>query len=74
MTNRVEREEVVLAEIFGDTYQEYCNQTNRFLPAWQKIDQEALRYFRWDLFFQNNAHLNLLAVLVGYLIVYSWLF
>ncbi len=74
MTNRVEREEVVLAEIFGDAYQDYCNQTNRFLPAWQKIDQKALRYFRWDLFFQNNAHLNLLAVLVGYLLVYSWLF
>jgi len=74
MTNRVVREEAVLAEIFGDAYQEYCNQTNRFLPAWQGLDKKKIRYFRWDLFFKNNAHLNLIAVLVGYLIVYSWLF
>ena len=74
MVNRVEREEVVLAKIFGESYQKYCSRTNRFLPAWQRLDKEAIRYFRWDLFFQNNAHLNLLAVLVGYLAVYIWLF
>lgn len=74
MTNRVAREEVILAEIFGDSYRDYCSQTKRFLPAWQRFDKEALRYFRWDLFFQNNAHLNLIGVLVGYLVVYSWLF
>ncbi len=74
MVNRVEREEQVLAEIFGETYQEYCSRTNRFLPVWQRIEQEDIRYFRWDLFFKNNAHLNLLSVIVGYLIVYSWLF
>ena len=74
MVNRVEREEEVLTKILGDTYQEYCSRTNRFLPAWQRLDQEAIRYFRWDLFFKNNAHLNLLAVFVGYLIVYSYLF
>ena len=74
MTNRVEREEEVLAKIFGEAYQEYCSRTNRFLPAWQGIDREAIRYFKWDLFFKNNAHLNFIAVLVGYLIVYSWLF
>lgn len=74
MVNRVEREEEVLAEIFGESYQEYCKQTNRFLPSWKGVDQKALRYFRWDLFFKNNAHLNLLGVMIGYLIVYSWLF
>ena len=74
MVNRVEREEEVLKEIFGGAYQEYCNRTNRFIPAWQELDKKAVRYFRWDLFFKNNAHLNLLSVIVGYLIVYSWLF
>ncbi|MBN2808451.1 MAG: isoprenylcysteine carboxylmethyltransferase family protein [Deltaproteobacteria bacterium] len=74
MVNRVEREEVVLGEIFGEAYEDYCQQTNRFIPAWRELDREAIRYFRWDLFFKNNAHLNLIAVLAGYLIVYIWLF
>ncbi len=74
MVNRVQREEEVLKEIFGEAYQDYCNQTNRFIPAWQGVNKETIRYFRWDLFFKNNAHLNLLSVIVGYLIVYSWLF
>ena len=73
MINRVEREEEVLAKIFGEAYQERCRRSNRFLPVWQKIDQKDIRYFRWDLFFKNNAHLNLLSVIVGYLVVYSWL-
>ncbi|MCD6533304.1 MAG: isoprenylcysteine carboxylmethyltransferase family protein [Deltaproteobacteria bacterium] len=74
MVNRVGREEVVLKEIFAEAYQEYCNRTNRFIPAWQEVDKETICYFRWNLFFKNNAHLNLLSVIVGYLIVYSWLF
>ncbi|MCD6292083.1 MAG: isoprenylcysteine carboxylmethyltransferase family protein [Deltaproteobacteria bacterium] len=74
MVNRVQREEEVLSQIFADDYQEYCNQTNRFLPSWQGVNRDDLRYFRWDLFFKNNAHLNLLAMVIGYLIVYNWLF
>ena len=74
MTNRVKREEEVLSEIFGEAYQKYCNRTNRFLPVWQGLEQKDVRCFNWDLFLQNNAHLNLISVVVGYLIVYSWLF
>jgi len=74
MVNRVEREEAVLIEIFGSEYEEYCQRVNRFLPAFHDLDLEAVRYFRWDLFLQNNAHLNLLAVAAGYLAVYLILF
>ncbi len=74
MINRVEREEAVLIEIFGSDYEDYCRRVNRFLPAFHNLDREAIKYFRWDLFFQNNAHLNLLAVAAGYLAVYLILF
>ena len=74
MVNRVEREEAVLIEIFGADYEEYCRRVNRFLPDFRDLDLEAIKYFRWDLFFQNNAHLNLLAVAAGYLAVYLILF
>ena len=74
MVNRVEREETVLKEIFGSEYEDYCARTPRFIPAFNNLDREAISYFRWDLFFKNHAHLNLLAVLAGYLVVYFILF
>jgi hypothetical protein len=74
MVNRVEREETVLKEIFGTEYEEYCQQTPRFIPTFDRLDREAIAYFRWDLFFKNHAHLNLLAVLAGYLVVHLILF
>jgi len=74
MVNRVRREEEVLREIFGADYEAYCARVNRFLPNFSNLDPETIKYFRRDLFFQNHAHLNLLAVAVGYLIVYWILF
>ena len=75
MVNRVAREEEVLKDIFGVVYAEYCARTPRFLPAFGRLfDREALAYFRWDLFFRNHAHRNLLGVLIGYLVVFLILF
>ena len=74
MTNRVGREEEVLKEIFGEPYLDYCNRVNRFLPAFKELDKDEIRYFNWDLFFKNNAHLNILSVLAGYWVAYIWLF
>ncbi len=74
MTNRVGREEEVLKEIFGEKYTEYCNNVNRFIPASTKFDKAEIRYFNWDLFFNNNAHWNILSVLIGYWVAYLWIF
>ena len=70
MINRVDREEKVLEEIFKDDYKVYCQQVPRFLPAWHDIKNTNLRGFEWKLFFENHAHLNLLAMSIGYLLIY----
>ncbi len=74
MTNRVGREEEVLKDIFGDAYLEYCNHVNRFIPEFKRLDKDEIRCFDWDLFFQNNAHWNILSVIVGYWVAYIWIF
>ena len=74
MTNRVGREEEVLKDIFGNAYTEYCSNVNRFIPASTKLDKDEIRYFDWDLFFNNNAHWNILSVLIGYWVAYLWIF
>ena len=70
MANRVDREEKVLEEIFKDDYRKYCRQVPRFLPLWHDSKKTNLRFFKWKLFFENNAHLNLLAMSIGYLLIY----
>ena len=70
MVNRVKREEKVLEEIFKDNYRMYCQQVPRFLPLWCNLKKTKLCFFKWQLFFENNAHLNLLTVSVGYLAIY----
>ncbi len=74
MVNRVQREEAALEEIFGADYAAYCARVNRFLPTFRQLDREKIKYFRFNLFLRNHAHLNLLAVLTGYLAVYRIIF
>ena len=74
MVNRVKREEKVLIEIFGDSYRNYCREIHRFLPSYKNVDNKKLFFFKWELFFKNNAHLNLIAMTICYLIVYYFLF
>ena len=70
MVNRVKREEKILEEIFKADYRIYCQQVPRFSPLRRNLKKTKLRFFKWELFFENNAHLNLLAVSVGYLALY----
>jgi protein-S-isoprenylcysteine O-methyltransferase Ste14 len=66
MVNRVKREEAVLAPLFGEVYARYCAEVPRFWPRLAPYGQNRVAYFRWKLFFKNNAHWNLLAVLALY--------
>ena len=64
VVNRVTREEVVLAGVFGEPYEQYCSTVNRFLPSFRGANIADLCYFRWSLFEENNAHWNLLGALL----------
>ena len=74
MVNRVRREEKVLIGIFGESYQEYCRNVNRFFPSFRNVDWKSLPYFRKELFFRNNAHWNILATLLCYAFFYYMTF
>ena len=72
--NRVRREEVALAEIFGDSYREYCATTNRFLPSPRKLTSADVWYARWALFVQNHGPLNLLLAVAAWGLLYWFTF
>lgn len=68
--NRVAREEELLSGIFGEDYTRYCAQVNRFWPSLRTIDINNVCFFSWRLFWANNAHWNVLGVLVAYALIY----
>ena len=72
MINRVKREEIHLKEIFGEPYLEYCNNVNRFIPNLRIYEKGDLSFFRFRILFQNNEHLNFLALICFYTIFYVW--
>ena len=74
MVNRVKREEAVLIDIFGESYQQYCKDVNRFFPSFKNVDWKSLPYFRKELFFRNNAHWNLLGTILCYAFFYYMTF
>ena len=72
MVNRVQREEQHLTEILGQPYRDYGARVNRFLPAFGKLTDPAVRFFNWQVLFRNNGHRNLLAMLLFYAALYSY--
>lgn len=76
MVNRVQREESRLAELLGQPYRDYCARVNRFLPAFDRRLDPAVRFFNWQVLLRNNGHWNFLAMLLFYgaLSCYVWYF
>ena len=74
MVNRVKREERKLREVFGQVYEDYCRDVNRFVPSLRRVDLKSLWFFRWNILVQNNGHWNLIAVLICYIVFYFFAF
>ncbi|MCD4717520.1 MAG: hypothetical protein K8R45_12380 [Desulfobacterales bacterium] len=72
--NRVKREERRLGLLFGEQYEDYCREVNRFMPSLKLSNLRTLWSFKWGLLLQNNGHKNLMAVLSGYLVLYLYTF
>lgn len=73
MVNRVQREEQHLTEILGQPYRDYSARVNRFLPDFSKLTDPAVWFFNRKVLFHNNGHWNLLAMLVFYGALYSYI-
>jgi protein-S-isoprenylcysteine O-methyltransferase Ste14 len=70
MVNRVRREEKKLAELFGQSYETYCQQVNRYIPGFKHIQPQKLLAVSSESFFENNAHWNILLVLICYIVLF----
>ena len=71
MHNRVKREERNLKDIFGEPYEHYCREINRFVPRFSVRDKQALLFFRLSLLTRNNEHLNVLGLIAFYILFYT---
>lgn len=74
MVNRVKREERKLRILFGEAYENYCLNVNRFVPSFKRVDWKLLWFFRWNILLQNNGHWNLIAVLISFAVFYFFTF
>ena len=74
MVNRVKREERKLRILFGQAYEDYCGDVNRFVPSFRRVDWKSLWFFRWNILLQNNGHWNLIAVLISFAVFYFFTF
>lgn len=74
MVNRVKREENRLAGILGEPYQEYCRQTNPFLPDFSRLTRPDVWFWDWNVMVMNNGHWNFLSAVVAWTVVYVYMF
>jgi len=74
IVNRVKREEKKLRQVFGDRYDMYCREVNRFVPSMKNFQWKPVLFFKWSLFLENNGHWNLVAVILCYAVLYYFSF
>lgn len=75
MLNRVQREEPVLAGIFGEAYRAYCRDVYRFMPGGVRFERNSFWFFDQKILLTNNGHWNLLAAVLAYiylLVMLQW--
>ncbi|MBS1270131.1 MAG: hypothetical protein MAG794_01085 [Gammaproteobacteria bacterium] len=70
MANRVNREEPVLVEAFGEAYREYRNHVPRFIPRLTPYEKGRFAFFSMENFQRQHGVLNLLAFSMIYIACY----
>jgi len=74
MANRVQREEPVLAEAFGEEYLQYCRHVPRFLPRVTPYEKGHFLFFDRQNFQRQHGWANLLVFMLLYAICYVFAF
>ncbi len=70
MVNRVKREEVKLQGIFGESYETFLKEVNRFLPNFKNVIFRDMMFFKLEYFNRNNGFPNMLAVFIVYALAF----
>jgi hypothetical protein len=74
MVNRVNREEKILAELFGKDYEDFCRDVHPYLPGFKRFDPAKLWSFNKESFEQNNVLTNIVLPIICYFILYLFTF
>ncbi|MBC2715063.1 MAG: isoprenylcysteine carboxylmethyltransferase family protein [Desulfobacteraceae bacterium] len=74
MVNRVNREEKILAELFGKDYEEFCRDVHPYLPGFKRFDVKQLGSFNKESFEQNNVLTNIVLPVICYFVLYLFTF
>jgi len=69
---RVVREERRLRRNFRESFERYCRDVRRFLPAWSRLADRRVWVFERELFFENHAPWNVVATLAAYAALYAY--
>ena len=70
MVNRVNREEKILAELFGEDYEAFRRDVHPYLPGFKRFDPTKLKSFNKESFEQNNVLTNIAVPLICYIALY----
>lgn len=70
MINRVNREEKLLAELFGEDYAEYCRDVHPYVPGFKRFDAARLVSFNKESMAQNHVVVNFLVTVICYLVLF----
>jgi len=74
MVNRVNREEKILAELFGKDYEDFCRDVHPYLPGFKRFDPAKLKSFNKESFEQNNVLTNIAVPLLCYILLFFFTF
>ena len=74
MVNRVNREEKILLELFGEDYEQFRRDVPPYLPTFKRFDKNQLRSFNAESIKQNNVMTNLIATGACYIVLFLFTF
>lgn len=74
MVNRVNREEKILLELFGEDYEQYRREVPPYLPTFTRFDKNQLKSWNAESIRQNSVKTNLMATAACYVVLFLFAF
>ena len=74
MVNRVNREEKILLELFGEDYERFRMDIPQYLPAFKRFDKNQLRSWNAESIRQNHVMTNMIATGTCYIMLFLFAF